>query len=903
MKLIFAIALDAINKNKDKDGIIRKSALEVLTQIAIHLRSYKLCNYFGIVFESLIGILDNRNNEATIVLDRALSTFELYFDIIGEYLTDNSGGTNLHKQLEEMADKYLSKSMKIIVEKCIGDVDHSLQCQALAAIASIARTVEKKFEPYLEGMMKLLAEVISKENQNLQLRCEAFVALGTIAQAVGFALYEPYFARFHDITVKLIQQQPLQQAQQAQQQGKELEMNNTNELATDNTFREAICLYFSQIVRMLGPHFVKLASFDDVLTFILRVIEDDTGMNIQMPDDGFGDDFVNTLGLSQQRHHNDNDDQAKEENNGRNNDEMVNIEDLANMAEPELAEYLQQLKLAPGNENANANENENGDEIGDYDEEELYNQKIGQLKNLRISIAPNFMEAKAAAIHCLSSLVQNSDPSVMILYFQTLFDNFVSLWDLPNVLVKMAVVDGINSLFTLLLAHAHNEKKQKNRFNFNRNQNDNNNNKDEKPKRIGIQWKVGVYNHFEKKVLYNSYVAEFIECMYPCYISSILEETEHDVLWTVLYNFVGQLKGFGPASVHDYLPQLLDAIVKFLNRETALFQTDDMYDNMDEIAGDGEQLGDYISKYETVLDSMSELIAALALLYNGEQYLKFIWGKIFGVLKDNYTSLNSKMNDAITLGCIANVCENIADTNGSKNVKNNDLMKDYTNESFEWLLTLLEGEIEYITEDLTLNEELTDDSNVNLIQNGLYCMGALFMVCNSKETSTKYIEMCLNYLLVFIRFDDNGTRNDQLIRDNAVSALGKLIVSEIELLKKIANDSEDERLKLANLIEEFVNHLPLTADFVENNYVYKAVIKLIDWNEENVIVLNQDMVKSTLLVLLAFLKDENADQGLTDIISTRLKVYCQTPKIQRLVGQLDQQIQQHVHGIVHLYQG
>merc|ERR1711994_485647 len=63
----------------------------------------------------------------------------------------------------------------------------------------------------------------------------------------------------------------------------------------DSDIREASFMYFSELADVMGADIMKLDSFSEMLNFLLFVIEDDDGLMVELPDDGFGDAIPKSL--------------------------------------------------------------------------------------------------------------------------------------------------------------------------------------------------------------------------------------------------------------------------------------------------------------------------------------------------------------------------------------------------------------------------------------------------------------------------------------------------------------------------------------------------------------------------------------------------------------------------------
>merc|ERR1712154_247989 len=99
-------------------------------------------------------------------------------------------------------------------------------------------------------------------------------------------------------------------------------------------------------------------------------------------------------------------------------------------------------------------------------------------------------------------------------------------------------------------------------------------------------------------------------------------------------------------------------------------------------------------------------------------------------------------------------------------------------------------------------------------------------------------------------FPNNGVRGDKLVRDNAVSALGKIL-----LFCPNSNTKKE-------LVPIFLNSLPLTCDFTENQYVYQIISHFIA-NQTSVI---RPHFEQSLTLLGMALSDKEVPQETTQSI-------------------------------------
>merc|ERR1719189_1217295 len=192
-----------------------------------------------------------------------------------------------------------------------------------------------------------------EDEDKIALRAEATQCLGCVAGAVGMDSFRPLLPKFH----KLV-------------------MDGLMDL-DDSDIREASFMYFSELADVMGADVMKLDSFEEMLNFILFVIEDDDGLMVELPDDGFNDAVPKSLRQAEDR-----------------------------IAEMEMAEELkfeemddEQLQKMMADALAEEEEAED-DDLADIQDQ------VGQLRTIKLNVTTGFMEEKAAAVHALTSLIR-----------------------------------------------------------------------------------------------------------------------------------------------------------------------------------------------------------------------------------------------------------------------------------------------------------------------------------------------------------------------------------------------------------------------------------------------------------------------------------------------------------------
>merc|ERR1712198_25434 len=147
----------------------------------------------------------------------------------------------------------------------------------------------------------------------------------------------------------------------------------------------------------------------------------------------------------------------------------------------------------------------------------------------------------------------------------------------------------------------------------------------------------------------------------------------------------------GPQSINPKMTDIIGAINKYLKEETACQQDSEPQ------AADTKDIG---TKHRWISDTVADLIATFAELF-GEQF-----GQLFGQILANLLSFGREIrhaqDQAMVVGCIADCCSRL-----TENKKKLSVMSPFSDAIYK----------------LALRVAGADD--VNMRQNGLYCMGAL----------------------------------------------------------------------------------------------------------------------------------------------------------------------------------
>jgi len=197
------------------------------------------------------------------VKERALSAVEMFIDAYDP--TDANDNTPNDENAQFKLTLYLNDIMNVIA-KCIDTENHELQKQAISTMSSCASAARTDFNIYLPKVIQLLESLMQiKDKKLIDLRAEATQCLGSVAGAVGIVSFKPLLPKFHKFV-----------------------MDGLMDI-DDSDIREASFMYFSELADVMGADIMKLDSFSEMLNFLLFVIEDDDGLMVELPDDGFGE--------------------------------------------------------------------------------------------------------------------------------------------------------------------------------------------------------------------------------------------------------------------------------------------------------------------------------------------------------------------------------------------------------------------------------------------------------------------------------------------------------------------------------------------------------------------------------------------------------------------------------------
>jgi len=745
----------------DDATVVRKCALEAVSQICTHC-NFDILQYHEMLLPNIFKIFENPKEQIN-VKERALSAMEMFIDAYDP--TDANDNTPNEENAQFKLKTYLHNIMNVI-GKCLETKNQELQKQAISTMSSCAAAAKTDFNIYLPKVIQLLESLMQiKDKKQLDLRAEATQCLGSVAGAVGIESFRPLLPKFHKYV-----------------------MDGLMDI-DESDIREASFMYFSELADIMGADIMKLESFSEMLNFLLFVIEDDDGLMVELPDDGFGDAIPKSL--------------LKAE------DAMAEIAEEEEMKLQELDdEELQQMM-----QEAIAAEEEIGDgDDDDDDDDEALQSHVGQLKTIKLNVTTGFMEEKAAAVHALTAFIKNGGFG-FLQHMEECWERLTYLWEYPHALVKMSVSACFHEFFTLIVDHALHDQAQALPL-------------AEESKHKKYPWSKGV------EIAYNDNVQRLIDTIFPLYIQAITEEEDRDALNVVIDYFVEELKILGPQSINPKMTDIIGAINKYLKEETACQQDSEPQ------AADTKDIG---TKHRWISDTVADLIATFAELF-GEQF-----GQLFGQILANLLSFGREIrhaqDQAMVVGCIADCCSRL-----TENKKKLSVMSPFSDAIYK----------------LALRVAGADD--VNMRQNGLYCMGALSGCCDTKSNMV-HSQAVLQCIKKYIQLPSEGKRAEKLVRDNAVSALGKILISE------------PASLPTKELMPAFLSALPLTGDFSENKYVYEVVMRFI---MEQPSYIQSNIVEALTSLGMALSEKEVDDETKSKIVMC-LKKICSDSSIQQIV--------------------
>merc|ERR1712130_638256 len=377
---------------------------------------------------------------------------------------------------------------------------------------------------------------------------------GAVAGAVGFESFKTILPKFHQYV-----------------------MNGLMDI-DDSDIREASFMYFSELADIMGSDILKLESFEEMLNFLLFVIEDDDGLMVELPDDGFGDAIPTNL--------------LKAE------DKMAAME-AANEENQILNSQLSDEQIQKLMNDAITNAENDEDE-----EEQLLRNHVGQLKTVKLNVTTGFMEEKAAAVHALTSFIKNGGFG-FLQHLDECWERLTYLWEYPHSLVKMSVAACFNEFFTLIVNHSLNDNPNAVIM------------EDTKNKKYPWQ-QPGAQN-----IAFTTNVQNWIDQIFPLFIQAIRDEEDRDALNVTLDYFIDELKVLGPESISSLMDDLIAAINLYLKEETQCQQSSDPQNN---------ETKNITTKHRWISDTIADLIATLAELWGPSNKFGAIFDKLFANL-------------------------------------------------------------------------------------------------------------------------------------------------------------------------------------------------------------------------------------------------------------------------------
>jgi len=752
LKLLLTACLDGI---KDSPHVVRKCALEAISQIATHC-NFDILQYHELLLPPILKLFENEAEEIK-VKERALSAVEYFIDAFDPKDTSEAdGGFKIVNYLQDIMG---------VIGKCLETQSIELQKSAIATLSSCAQAALTNFNIYLPKVLQLLDSLMQiKDEDKITLRAEATTCLGCVAGAVGFESFKTILPKFHQYV-----------------------MNGLMDL-DDSDIRESSFMYFSELADIMGANILKLDSFEEMLNFILFVIEDDDGLMVEMPDDGFGDAIPQKLKDAEDK-------MAEMEANEQ-------LPDMTKLSEEEIQKLMADAIAA----------SEEEDDAIDGSDVEALAQHVGQLKTIRLNVTTGFMEEKAAAVHALTAFIKNGGFGFLT-HMDECWERLTYLWEYPHSLVKMSVSACFNEFFTLIVNHSLQDNAQALTLE--------NGNK-------GYPYAKGI------SIAFNDNVQNWIDTIFPLFIQSIRDEDDRDALNIIVDYFIDEIKVLGPAAIASSMDDLIAAINLYLKEETQCQQDSDPRN---------DETKDIGTKHQWISDTIADLIATLAQLYLAD--FPQIFDKIFANLLQFGRESRHPQDQAMVVGCIADCCSRLEAINN----QNCSIMSNFSDVIFK------------------LSLRIAQSSDVNMRQNALYCMGAMFTCCDT-ASNMKHSQSILQCIEKYIKFPKNGDRAQQLVRDNAVSALGKMLISE------------PQSLPSKELLPVFLDSLPLTQDWTENKYVYDVLKRFV---EQKSPLIQPHIEKALGLLGLALSADKEIPKPTTNDIFKLFKTITNDANIQQIV--------------------
>jgi len=763
------VLLEACLKGiRDPVTVVRKCSLEAVSQICTHC-NFDILQFHELLLPAIFKIFEN-DDEVTNVLERALSAMEMFIDSYDPNDSNDNTPSAGNKQFQ--LSQYLQRMMNVI-GKCLDSNHQELQKQAISTMSSCAAAAKGDFNVYLPKVMQLLESLMQIDDADkMELRAEATQCLGSVASAVGIDSFKSSLPRFHQYV-----------------------MDGLMDI-DDSDIREASFMYFGDLANVMGPSVLKLESFEEMLNFILFVIEDDDGLMVELPDDGFGDAIPKGLRAAEDTM------AAMEEEEERKLQEMDDDE-------------IQRMM-----EEAIANEEEEDGAGDDDDDDDALQNQVGQLRTIRLNVTTGFMEEKAAAVHALTALIKNGG-FAFLEHLEECWERLTFLWEYPHSLVKMSVAGCFHEFFTLIVDHALHDEAAAVPLAGD-------------AKHRQYPWAQGV------AIGFNDNVQRLIDGIFPLYVQAIRDEEDRDALNVVIDYLVEELKILGPLSISPTMEQLLSAINEYLKEETSCQQDSEPRT---------EDTRDIGTKHRWISDTVADLIATLAQLFGAD------FGPLFGRLLPNLLTFGREtrhpQDQAMVVGCIADCCSRLTD--GPQRPNKIEVMNPFSDTVFKLALRVAGSE------------------DVNMRQNALYCIGALSACCDTKS-NLAHSAAVLQCIKTYLQLPADGERAQKLVRDNAVSALGKMLISE------------PQALPTQELLPIFLSALPLTCDFTENQYVYDVVMRFIV--EQPLLI--QSQIERALSLLGGALSDNDVNNDTKSRIVDCLKKICGDANIKRIVTNLAQ---------------
>jgi len=299
---------------------------------------------------------------------------------------------------------------------------------------------------------------------------------------------------------------------------------------------------------------------------------------------------------------------------------------------------------------------------------------------------------------------------------------------------------------------------------------------------------------------------QYVQMAMPLYMVALVREDDKDcaaqcliaiaeLLKTDLHLVLGLADNVPNDSVLNVLAKMGNIqnqtnIEEFMETMSMLFDEECQFQSPD----DDKDIKKRETEENIILDGLTDIIQALTQTFNSSQLAAF-WKEIFPKLEKFLQPNRSLIEHSLAIGTMGDV---------SGFLTGNDI-EPFLNASMQMAFQGLET-----------------GKNHLVLQNSVFALGCL---CRSGGARCEqYLEKMLNFLGPMVQMPRKAPKKfDRLIRDNAYSALGSLL----------ANVPLKDDL-FYKLFEGFLAGLPLEEDYSENEWVLKAILKILE-QKQNVV--------------------------------------------------------------------